>query len=399
MHKPFYIDHLWMTVGWHWEEWVNLLEGEPSAQSEVRSTHYFIKDISTLFSFPSILTHHPVPEKHPHSMMLRSTLPQCWEVLDRWWEIPAVLQTRRLELKPNSSISVSSDQRILFLTDHRVMVTSPTKALLPRLLSISGRPALGRALAAPNFFHLRIMEVTMCSWEPAMQQTFSKKWLLSLYCSLQLEMRSFFKFYSYGLLVLCANKQFPLSWIDFSPITMSIYLFLMFTLSLLDSRNGKFPLTLIYTDMAWKPRLNKTHVSAQRNNKALFRPFQHLFPHPHAFFKVNKLFCHSDSDRGYFEGQPLAIQKPGDGKRLSEAVVPMPHLQALSGVCRRVGDCGSVIRGISQLRCYPRVIQLSCSLAPCRSQRRSFTPDGRGWTPSECLSVTHWLNARSRQDL
>ena len=39
----------------------------------------------------------------------------------------------------------------------RFLVTSRTKALLPRLLSLSGRPALGRVLVVPNFFHLRMM--------------------------------------------------------------------------------------------------------------------------------------------------------------------------------------------------------------------------------------------------
>ena len=41
------------------------------------------------------------------------------------------------------------------------LVTSLTKALLPRLLSLAGRPALGRVLVVPNFFHLRIMEATV----------------------------------------------------------------------------------------------------------------------------------------------------------------------------------------------------------------------------------------------
>ena len=44
-------------------------------------------------------------------------------------------------------------------SDHRV--TSLTKALLPRLLSLAGWPALGRVLVVPNFFHLRTMEATV----------------------------------------------------------------------------------------------------------------------------------------------------------------------------------------------------------------------------------------------
>ena len=38
------------------------------------------------------------------------------------------------------------------------LLTSLTKALLPRLLSLAGRPALGRVLVVPNFFQLRMME-------------------------------------------------------------------------------------------------------------------------------------------------------------------------------------------------------------------------------------------------
>ena len=36
------------------------------------------------------------------------------------------------------------------------LVTSLTKALLPRLLSLAGWPALGRFLVIPNYFHLRM---------------------------------------------------------------------------------------------------------------------------------------------------------------------------------------------------------------------------------------------------
>ena len=41
------------------------------------------------------------------------------------------------------------------------LVTSLTKTLLPRLLSLAGRPALGRVLVVPNFFYLRMMEITV----------------------------------------------------------------------------------------------------------------------------------------------------------------------------------------------------------------------------------------------
>ena len=41
------------------------------------------------------------------------------------------------------------------------MVTSLTKALLPQLLNLAGRPALGRMLVVLHFFHLRMMEATV----------------------------------------------------------------------------------------------------------------------------------------------------------------------------------------------------------------------------------------------
>ena len=42
------------------------------------------------------------------------------------------------------------------------LVTSLTKALLPQLLSLAGRPALGRVLVLPNIFRLTMMEATVC---------------------------------------------------------------------------------------------------------------------------------------------------------------------------------------------------------------------------------------------
>ena len=41
------------------------------------------------------------------------------------------------------------------------LVTSLIKALLPGLLSLPGRIALGRVLVVLNFFHLRIVEATV----------------------------------------------------------------------------------------------------------------------------------------------------------------------------------------------------------------------------------------------
>ncbi len=70
------------------------------------------------FIFPSIATSRPVPaaEKHPHSMMLPPPCFTVGTVLDRWWAVPGFLHTYCLELRPKSSILVSSDQRILFVT-------------------------------------------------------------------------------------------------------------------------------------------------------------------------------------------------------------------------------------------------------------------------------------------
>ena len=46
------------------------------------------------------------------------------------------------------------------------------KALLPRLLSLAGRPALGRVLVVPNLFHLRMMK-PLCFWGPSMLHKFA----------------------------------------------------------------------------------------------------------------------------------------------------------------------------------------------------------------------------------
>jgi hypothetical protein len=43
----------------------------------------------------------------------------------------------------------------------RLLVTYLTKALLPRLLSLAGMPALGRVLVVPNFFHFKMIEATV----------------------------------------------------------------------------------------------------------------------------------------------------------------------------------------------------------------------------------------------
>ena len=55
-----------------------------------------------------------------------------------------------------SPISTEELQTSVKLTI-RFLGTSLTKALLARLLSLAGQPALGRVLVATNFFHLRMM--------------------------------------------------------------------------------------------------------------------------------------------------------------------------------------------------------------------------------------------------
>ena len=48
-----------------------------------------------------------------------------------------------------------------------------TKVLHPRLVSLAGWPDLGRLLAVPNLFHLRMLEATVCSWALSMLQKVS----------------------------------------------------------------------------------------------------------------------------------------------------------------------------------------------------------------------------------
>ena len=62
-----------------------------------------------------------------------------------------------LEGSPFSTEGLWSSVRVTI----GVLVTFLTKALFPRLLSLAGRPALGRVLVVPNFFHLRMLEATL----------------------------------------------------------------------------------------------------------------------------------------------------------------------------------------------------------------------------------------------
>ena len=62
-----------------------------------------------------------------------------------------------LDISPISTERLWSSVRVTI----RFLVTSLTKALLPRLLSLAGRPALGKILVVQNFFQLRMMEATL----------------------------------------------------------------------------------------------------------------------------------------------------------------------------------------------------------------------------------------------
>ena len=62
-----------------------------------------------------------------------------------------------LEASPISTEELGRSVRVTI----RILVTCLTKALLPRLLSLAGRPALGRVVVVPNFLHLRTMQATV----------------------------------------------------------------------------------------------------------------------------------------------------------------------------------------------------------------------------------------------
>ena len=123
-------------------------------------------------------------------------------VLGTWWAMPGFLQTWRLELRPNGSILVLSDQRILFLTvwdsfrcffanskwgfmcftegrllsEHSVLQWWISLWYFPHLHGVLGHlsyqgpsPPIAQFaqaasfgyLVVPNFFHLRIMVATV----------------------------------------------------------------------------------------------------------------------------------------------------------------------------------------------------------------------------------------------
>ena len=75
--------------------------------------------------------------------------------MPNWWS--AAVMVVLLDGSPISPEELWSSGRMII----GVLVTYLTKVLLPRLLSLARRPALGRKLVVPNFFHLRMMETTV----------------------------------------------------------------------------------------------------------------------------------------------------------------------------------------------------------------------------------------------
>ncbi len=97
-----------------------LLEGKPSAQSEVLSTleKVFVQDIPVLGriqSFPRFATSRLSLQlkKTPPQHDAATTMLHCWDCIGQVMSSAGFLHTYRLELRPKSSILVSSDQRIL----------------------------------------------------------------------------------------------------------------------------------------------------------------------------------------------------------------------------------------------------------------------------------------------
>ena len=72
-----------------------------------------------------------------------------------WWIAAEMVVL--LEGFPHSTEERWSSDRVTI----GFLLTSLTKALLPQSLSLDGRPALGRVLVVPDFFHLRMMEATV----------------------------------------------------------------------------------------------------------------------------------------------------------------------------------------------------------------------------------------------
>ena len=71
-----------------------------------------------------------------------------------WWSAAEMVVL--LEGSPLSTEQCWSSVRVTI----GFLVTSLTKALLPRSLRVDGSPALGRVLVVPNFFHLQMIKAT-----------------------------------------------------------------------------------------------------------------------------------------------------------------------------------------------------------------------------------------------
>ena len=82
-----------------------------------------------------------------------------------WWKAADIVVL--LEGSPISTEELWSSVTVTI----GFLVTSLTKALLPRLLSLAGQPALGRVLVVPNFFHLK-MEANVFLWTFKAADTF-----------------------------------------------------------------------------------------------------------------------------------------------------------------------------------------------------------------------------------
>ena len=85
------------------------------------------------------------------SCFLLATLPQRPD----WWSAAEMVVL--LEGSPISTEELWSCVRVTI----EFFDTSLTKALLPRLLCLTGWPALERVLVVPNFFHWRMIEATV----------------------------------------------------------------------------------------------------------------------------------------------------------------------------------------------------------------------------------------------
>jgi hypothetical protein len=72
-----------------------------------------------------------------------------------WWSAAKIVVL--LEGSPISTEELWISVRVTI----GFLVTSLTKAFLPRLLRLAGWSSLGRVLVVPNFFHLRMMEATV----------------------------------------------------------------------------------------------------------------------------------------------------------------------------------------------------------------------------------------------